>query len=43
MERWHEAFDKKYNLPVRRDTYGVRFPSNLEDFTMVAFKTEREK
>ena len=43
MERWHENFDKKYNLPSRRDSYSVKFPNNLEDFTMVAFKTEREK
>ena len=43
MGRWHENFDKKYNLPQRQDTYGVTFPSNLEDFTMFAFKTKREK
>jgi len=42
MERWHDNFDKKFNLPHRRDTYGVSFPNNLEDFTMLAFKTKRE-
>jgi len=43
MERWHESFDKKFNLPSRQDTYKVNYPNNLEDFTMVAFKTKREK
>lgn len=30
-------------MPTRNDTYAVSFPNNLEDFTMIAFKTQREK
>jgi hypothetical protein len=43
MERWHNTFDPKYNLPQRRDVYSVKFANNLDDYTIVAFKTDREK
>lgn len=39
MERWHLSFDKKYNLPLKRDAYNVKFATNLDDFTLIAFKT----
>lgn len=28
---------------MRRDAYSIKFQNNLDDFTIVAFKTEREK
>lgn len=43
MERWHASFNPEYNLPSRRDAYSVKFTSNLDDYTIVAFKTDREK
>ena len=42
-ESWHQSFDKKTNLPHRGDAYHVDFPSGLDDNTIVAFKTERER
>lgn len=43
MERWHQSFDQKYNLPMRRDAYSIKFANNLDDYTIVAFKTDRER
>jgi hypothetical protein len=43
MERWHSTFDPKYNLPLRRDAYGIKFANNLDDYAIVTFKTERER
>lgn len=43
QERWYEGFDPKYNLPPRRDAYSVQFTSKLDDFSIVTFKTAREK
>jgi hypothetical protein len=43
MERWHATFNPEYDLPIRRDAYSVKFANNLDDYTIVAFKTEREK
>ena len=40
---WHQSFDKTTNLPHRGDAYHVDFPSGLDDNTIVAFKTERER
>lgn len=41
--QWHSSFDKQTNLPHRGDAYHVDFPSGLDDNTIVAFKTERER
>jgi len=43
MERWHKSFDPKYNLPLRSDALHVRFESSTNDYSLVAFKTQREK
>ena len=43
MERWHKSFDPTYNLPVRRDAYSIKFANNLDDYSIVAFKTDLEK
>jgi hypothetical protein len=43
MERWHDSFDPVYNLPNRKDTYSIKFANNLDDYSIVAFKTERER
>lgn len=40
---WHSTFDKTTNLPHRGDAYHVEFQSGLDDNTIVAFKTERER
>ena len=40
---WHSTFDKTTNLPHRGDAYHVEFKSGLDDNTIVAFKTERER
>ena len=40
---WHSTFDKTTNLPHRGDAYHVEFKSGLDDSTIVAFKTERER
>lgn len=40
---WHQSFDKNTNLPHRGDAYHVDFPNGLDDNTIVAFKTERER
>ena len=39
----YNSFDPKYNLPFRSDAYHVKFAQILNDYTLVAFKTEREK
>mmetsp|Transcript_30401 Transcript_30401/g.40411 ORF Transcript_30401/g.40411 Transcript_30401/m.40411 type:complete len:137 (+) Transcript_30401:625-1035(+) len=41
--QWHKSFDKTTQLPHRGDAYHVDFPSGLDDNTIVAFKTERER
>lgn len=43
MERWHSTFDREFNLPLRRDAYSIKFANNMDDFSIVAFKTERER
>lgn len=43
MDRWHATFSKEYNLPIRKDAYSIKFANNLDDYTIVAFKTQREK
>jgi hypothetical protein len=43
MERWRNSFDPKYNLPIRSDTSNIKFANNLNDYTLVAFMTDREK
>jgi len=43
MERWHKSFDSKYNLPLRSDAYHVKFGSTVNDYSLVAFKTQREE
>lgn len=43
MERWHQSFSPEYNLPSRTDAYSIKFATNLDDFSIVAFKTERER
>ena len=40
---WYSTFDKISNLPHRGDAYHVDFPSGLDDNTIVAFKTNRER
>lgn len=40
---WYSTFDKITNLPHRGDAYHVEFESGLDDNTIVAFKTERER
>jgi len=41
--QWHQSFDKTSKLPHRGDAYHVEFPKGLDDNTIVAFKTERER
>lgn len=40
---WHESFDSAMSLPHRGDAYHVEFPQDLDDSTIVAFKTKREQ
>ena len=42
-KNWHSTFDKTTNLPHRGDAYHVEFKSGLDDSTIVAFKTDRER
>jgi hypothetical protein len=42
-EKWRSTFTKKNNLPMRSDTYHVAFDKNLDDNTLVVFKTQREQ
>ena len=42
-DEWHQTFDKSTNLPHRGDAYHVQFPGGLDDNTIVAFKTKRER
>jgi len=39
MERWHKSFNQEYDLPQRNDAYGIKFATNLDDYSIVAFKT----
>jgi len=42
-EKWQKTFNKKHNLPLRTDVYHVHFQGNMDDNTLVLFKTDREK
>ena len=42
-DQWHQQFDKSSNLPHRGDAYHVQFSSELDDNTIVMFKTQRER
>ena len=41
--QWHQQFDQTTNLPHRGDSYSVEFTGGLDDNTIVAFKTDRER